>query len=63
MGGPEFFGVVQGGTIFFNGPKGEGLEFFEHQRGGEQNFFSKKFFEPSAQFILNYNMQGGPLKN
>ena len=39
FGGPEFFGVVKGGTsFFFCGSKGEGPEFFESHSGGPECF-------------------------
>ncbi len=47
-GGPEFFGVVKGGTKIFSVVQRGGPKFFEGQGGGDQNFFSI-FFGPSAQ--------------
>ncbi len=42
MGGPEFFGVVQGGDPFFSvGPRGGGPKSFEGHRGGGTRIFSQ----------------------
>ena len=47
VGGPEFFGVVRGGTsFFFSGPRG-GPTFFEGPRG-RTNIFSQFFFCASS---------------
>ncbi len=59
MGGPEFFGVVKGGTSFYSVDQRGGPEFFEGHRGGTRIFSQDGDLIDIKIIIILFN-EGGP---